>query len=123
MRKKLIFENKECENCGKVFPENTNICDKCGGMKFLILKSKTESQIEKIENNDSQNKEIDFKNENKEIDFKNENKEIDFENENKEIEIEDNDFKNENKEIDFENENKEIEIEDNDFKDEFVIDD
>ena len=55
MRTKLVYENKECDNCKKTSPENTEICDNCGSMKFTFLKSKNESEIKK---DDSENKKI-----------------------------------------------------------------
>lgn len=44
MRHKENFINKKCLNCGKIVPENTNICDNCGSIKFELLQEKKESK-------------------------------------------------------------------------------
>lgn len=38
--------NKTCDNCGKVFPNKVEICDKCGAMKFSFITEKEEIKPE-----------------------------------------------------------------------------
>ncbi len=49
MRQKEFFNNKKCNNCGKIVPEDTGICDKCGAIDFSILKNEPEVKKE-VEN-------------------------------------------------------------------------
>jgi hypothetical protein len=48
MRAGLNLRDKKCNNCGKVFPENTNICDNCGSVSFSFLELKKDFKIKTI---------------------------------------------------------------------------
>jgi predicted nucleic acid-binding Zn-ribbon protein len=45
--------NKKCNNCGKIMPETTAICDKCGSMSFTPI---VEEAFVKIETTKEQKK-------------------------------------------------------------------